>query len=462
MTIINPSVLGQEGSESVVYEVNKTYTVSTSGSGTVRDLEVQFYLLDNWKGWTEQEILSESVSTARGSVSIKSNHENRYAVVDFPELEGETETNISVTQVVKVTSTDLKIQPEDVKGNIPGELEKKFTTPIDHLWQSDDPDIEAKAQELTADLNNYYYKAKSILEWVENHFSYEVQNSEHSALWGFEHTEADCSEYSNLFIALARASGIPAKTVSGYLPFTSLYETEGNNLRDSGHQWVIIYLPSVGWTPVDLTYNIPKGQFGELSNDHITELVSDGSNWVSEGEISVPTLSYPSGSCVTTKRNQSCDLSTERSSKVWRRVAVEPDINVSSGFGEKDLRYTVEVSNDGSRKITNVKVRLELDNRFSPSSSEKTLESINSGLKKQIHFDVGVEGSVENSQGEAVISYKAGDYGSFFTREKTMVTFRDESQSYEVPKLPLPLEDLAIISVIIIGLIIGVSVLLRR
>lgn len=458
VTIPNPPVMGGEGSESVVYKVEKDYILNTSGSGTIKDLEFQFYLLDNWDGWTDQKIISEEISTTRETISTHSTSENRYAVADIPKLKGETETTISITQIVKVTSIDLNIQPKEVEGTIPKEIKSKYTTPVEHLWQSDNPKIEEKAEELTGDTNNYYYKAKSILEWVEEHLSYQEYEDSFSALRAFERERADCTGYSNLFIALARASGIPAKAVSGYLASSGMDESGSNGLSGAGHQWAIIYLPSVGWTPVDLTYNKPRWLFGELSNLHISEMVSDGSNWVGDSDISIPRGKYS----YTAVGDVHLEASRE-SSTLEKEVGVSSDVIANEGMGEKDLRYTVKVKNTGIQDISNVRVELELDNQFSLNSSEKTIGSINSGMENQVYFDVAVDGSVENSQGTAVISYKAGEYGTFVTREKTpIVTIHPPSQPYKLPQLPIPLEQLVIISVIIGGIIIGVSVLLRR
>ena len=60
-----------------------------------------------------------------------------------------------------------------------------------------------------------------------------------------------CSDYSDLFVAISRAKGIPARYVSGY--------TIQNGISDSGHAWVEVYLPGAGWRGYDPTLGLVVG-----------------------------------------------------------------------------------------------------------------------------------------------------------------------------------------------------------
>lgn len=59
-----------------------------------------------------------------------------------------------------------------------------------------------------------------------------------------------CQDYAHLMIAVARAWGIPARYVSGYL-----YDAEEQTLRaaNATHAWVECWLPQLGWMPFDPT-----------------------------------------------------------------------------------------------------------------------------------------------------------------------------------------------------------------
>lgn len=56
-----------------------------------------------------------------------------------------------------------------------------------------------------------------------------------------------CQDFSHIFIAMARASGIPARYVSGYL----FQEGEGVLGADMMHAWVEAFVPFMGWVGYD-------------------------------------------------------------------------------------------------------------------------------------------------------------------------------------------------------------------
>lgn len=61
-----------------------------------------------------------------------------------------------------------------------------------------------------------------------------------------------CQDYTNLFIAMARLLGLPARYVWGYL-FTGLTSPAGSGAT---HAWVQLYIPNVGWRGFDPTNGI--------------------------------------------------------------------------------------------------------------------------------------------------------------------------------------------------------------
>jgi len=68
-------------------------------------------------------------------------------------------------------------------------------------------------------------------------------------LEGMQRGGGDCTEFSDLFTALARARGIPARSVRGWV------------LRDPTtlrHQWSEVWLPRRGWTAFDPTWGASR------------------------------------------------------------------------------------------------------------------------------------------------------------------------------------------------------------
>ncbi|MFP4363343.1 MAG: transglutaminase-like domain-containing protein, partial [Spirochaetia bacterium] len=59
-----------------------------------------------------------------------------------------------------------------------------------------------------------------------------------------------CSEYSSVFSAIARSFGIPTRYAFGTL--FSADDEEAMTYRDEHfHRWVEVYIPDIGWVPVD-------------------------------------------------------------------------------------------------------------------------------------------------------------------------------------------------------------------
>ncbi|MEW5848166.1 MAG: transglutaminase domain-containing protein [Myxococcota bacterium] len=91
------------------------------------------------------------------------------------------------------------------------------------------PDVVARAKELKKD--NVLATARAIHEFVAGHVregGYDT--TERGALYALQNQSGDCSEYSSLFVALARAAGVPSRRVSGYF-------CEGPCRNQNYHTW---------------------------------------------------------------------------------------------------------------------------------------------------------------------------------------------------------------------------------
>jgi transglutaminase-like putative cysteine protease len=145
------------------------------------------------------------------------------------------------------------------------------------LWAVQNPDIQRAVEELVQDELNAYTIAEKLMDFVVERIEYEVQEKRRGALWAYLNGRGDCSEYTDLLITLARASGIPARAVYGW----GYYEEE--NLR--GHAWVELYLPGAGWQPFDPTWAETSGDyFARMDSIHLVRSVRgirNSESWLS-------------------------------------------------------------------------------------------------------------------------------------------------------------------------------------
>ncbi len=70
----------------------------------------------------------------------------------------------------------------------------------------------------------------------------------------FAHRRGVCQDFANLFIAMARLLGLPARYVCGYV-YTG-NNAEARAQSDASHAWVQLYIPNVGWKGFDPTNGV--------------------------------------------------------------------------------------------------------------------------------------------------------------------------------------------------------------
>jgi transglutaminase-like putative cysteine protease len=131
--------------------------------------------------------------------------------------------------------------------------------------ESDAPEILALARTL-APSGTPYDRARRFYEFVLKRLTYTVQDRTLGALGALARPErADCTEFAALFVALSRASGIPARPVFGYL-----YEPAKERYTIS-HLWAEFWDGERGWVTVDPTNGslAPARYFGRVEADYV-------------------------------------------------------------------------------------------------------------------------------------------------------------------------------------------------
>lgn len=114
------------------------------------------------------------------------------------------------------------------------------------LAQADDPRIVAMAREIAAGSTAPGEVARRLNDWVYASLRKEITPSIPSAVQVLETREGDCNEHTVLYVALARALGLPARTAVGVVHL---------NGRFFYHAWPEVWLDE--WVAVDPTF----GQF---------------------------------------------------------------------------------------------------------------------------------------------------------------------------------------------------------
>lgn len=121
--------------------------------------------------------------------------------------------------------------------------------------ESDAATISDLARKLTVDCGTQLDKARKIFEYVNATLEYQrIEQETHSALETLIIGKGVCEDFSLVYIALCRASGIPARLVRGYRFSVSDLKAGETDLKEFAHAWVEVNLPAEGWVTVEPTF----------------------------------------------------------------------------------------------------------------------------------------------------------------------------------------------------------------
>jgi len=118
--------------------------------------------------------------------------------------------------------------------------------------QSEDPKIVGLANEITGNETSLLRATAKISDWVHDYITPVPTVTIPSATQVLHLKKGDCNEYTVLFTALARAAGIPTRSVAGLV-------YQGG--RFFYHSWALVYVgrwisvdPTFGQLPADITH----------------------------------------------------------------------------------------------------------------------------------------------------------------------------------------------------------------
>jgi len=152
-------------------------------------------------------------------------------------------------------------------------------------------EVRAIARRETAGKPTVVAQARALYDWVFEHMQYDKSVPG----WGLGDIpyclkvgKGNCTDFHTLFIALARATGIPARWNMGFPMAYGDGKADGGDQTVAGyHCWAEFYAPGAGWVPVDISEarkhpELKDYFFGNLSGNRVLftrgrDLVLDGS-----------------------------------------------------------------------------------------------------------------------------------------------------------------------------------------
>lgn len=101
---------------------------------------------------------------------------------------------------------------------------------------------------------------KNIYNYVQTHIDYgDISPKDRGARYVLKTEKGDCTEFADLFVALCRANGLPAREIEGFL-------IKNNQLKK--HEWPEVFLKNKGWVRFEPTPG-NDATFGNATNSYI-------------------------------------------------------------------------------------------------------------------------------------------------------------------------------------------------
>jgi len=220
------------------------------------------------------------------------------------------------------------------------------------FWETNNPQIQEYAKKYTTPRDIYNFVIKTLSYNYGQISTTPIRKGALAAL--ANPTNSLCTEFTDLFIAISRAAGIPAREVVGYA-----YTTD-SRLRpllvgsDILHAWPEYYdKETFRWIPIDPTWGFTTGginYFDIFDFNHIAFVIHGQSS-----ELPYPAGSFKEGSIPQKNISVRFSESTTVVTKDVFKTIFDLPKQITAG---KIFKGTVQVDNIGGKQIEQIEVKI--------------------------------------------------------------------------------------------------------
>lgn len=156
------------------------------------------------------------------------------------------ELNVSIRG--NVLTEDLAGVVAGIQGDLPPRVFCRETT-LTHAG----PPLLALAERLKGQAGEPLARLHWLMEHIHTDLKFDTEQTgtDTSATEAYSAGHGVCQDFAHIFIAVARAAGMPARYVSGHL-----FRRDGVNVQEAAHAWAEAWVPDVGWVAFDPTNGI--------------------------------------------------------------------------------------------------------------------------------------------------------------------------------------------------------------
>ena len=321
-----------------IFNFTLTYPLDNSGSST-KDLEITLP-----PDTAYQQLSYESLMPS--PINVRVDQDGNW-LAGYRLKAGEKFSVIATGQVKIFPDPRKDFPPPSVDNLSQNLLPQKY-------WEVDSQIISTKARQLKT-VGNIYYFVVDSLNYDLNRVKVNVDRL--GALKALENPDqAICMEFTDLFIALCRAAGIPAREINGFAYTTNEKLQPLGLVADILHSWPEYYDNDLNqWIPVDPTWEKTSGGIDHFSKPDLNHF-----SFVIHGENSENPLSAGFHQAQDFQKNIEVAFGDYRppiSTVLQAEFKLPKEIFL--GIAKKGL---ATVKNPGPSAIFNLEVKLESDN----------------------------------------------------------------------------------------------------
>lgn len=218
---------------------------------------LMFWSADLQNHFGQQDVRLLECEPAPTAIGLDPENGNRILHWDFSKrLKPGAEFTLRRLYCMTLHKFDPGIETADVVGAYdPADPIVRFYTKSEPFLEQTDA-IRAAARQAVGIETHSWEKTLRIYRWVRNHMTYKYPPpGGRGATIALRERQGDCGQYADLFIALCRCEGIPARFVGGF----SLKENQQTGqLTVGSHVWAEVRLPDGRWIPMDPTHEEEK------------------------------------------------------------------------------------------------------------------------------------------------------------------------------------------------------------
>jgi transglutaminase-like putative cysteine protease len=257
--------------DNATYDVRNTLTITNNGPGVVSRLEITLATIRDYPPY--QEVISYEASPVETLDRIVDDFGNEYAYYEFFNIApGDSRT---VDLRYRVVVNELHFDWIECQGEVINEFLNYET-----YLNTNSSEIQGIVDSIADAYADSCVNSRIFYDYVIDNLDYVAYNPDDVGATGaLRDGGGDCTEFADLAITLHRVGGIPARFLEGV---TYDFYYDGSVTYDEAkHDWMEVYLPGIGWVPMDATWGQASWSdretyFAGMTDDHI--VVTSGRN----------------------------------------------------------------------------------------------------------------------------------------------------------------------------------------